>query len=129
MGEWTRRGDRRRNSRRRLTRNEQRRRNKLLSSLSPPTSSSTESITRGAMRIKSDYWHAIPQPNLLEQTPLRTLATDQIFGDHHNSESVERTSSLEITCLSEGIRGLNSIYERTFVLVLCEWIRFMHVLY
>merc|ERR1719260_417795 len=91
--ESTRRGDRRRNSRRRLTRSvlrrrprkreerkrrRKRRRNKLLSSsLSPPTSSSTESITRGAMRIKSDYWHAIPKPNLLEQTPLRTLAADQ----------------------------------------------------
>merc|ERR1719356_1840572 len=58
-------------------RRRKRRRNKLLSSSSPPTSSSTESITRGAIRIKSDYWHAIPQPNLLEQTPLRTLATDQ----------------------------------------------------
>merc|ERR1712042_289366 len=86
MGELTRRGDRRKNSRRRLTRNalrrrprkreqrkrrRKRRRNKLLSSSSPPTSSFTESITRGAMRIKSDYWHMILQPKFVGTDPLK----------------------------------------------------------
>merc|ERR550534_310319 len=61
---------------------------------------------------------------------LKDTGCRPIFGDHHNSESVEWTSSLGITwSSSQGIRGLNSIYERTFVLELCEWIRFMHVLY